>query len=73
MKKWLNIKSNGDDFSADEHEEDKDLDTESENESESEGAYILCTTAIICYNLFFVIHEFRNCFLNLNNLFQITL
>ena len=58
MKKWLNIKS-GDDFSADEHEEDKDFDTESENESESEGAYILCTTTIVCYNFVFIIHQFR--------------
>ena len=70
MKKWLNMKSIGDDFSADEHEEDKDFDTESENESESEGVYILCTTAIVCYNFFFVIHEFRNYFLNLISLFS---
>ena len=29
MKKWLNIKSIGDDFSAEEHEEDKIFDSES--------------------------------------------
>jgi hypothetical protein len=41
MKKWLNIKSmpddfSADEFSADEHEEGKDPDTESESESEYE-------------------------------------
>ena len=30
----------------------------------------ICPITIACYNFFFVIHEFRNCFLNLNSLFS---
>lgn len=50
MKKWLNRKSTGDEFSADEYSaderDDSDLENESENDCQPEG--ILCCRDVSC-------------------------